>query len=360
MGAPGASVSREPEPVGRNETVPGAGLGRAQPLESLNGTGFAKMTGSGNDFVVFDGRVANTALLKQPQVIAAICNRNNGIGADGLVVLEPLAESGSIEVSYFNSDGSAADLCGNATLCSTAMSVELGLGSASGMKLVTGAGTLLSHMEGKPALEFPPVVDIRLETGIEVALAGPRGQVERIGFAMAGIPHLVILCSDADAIDVAGLGPGLRWHPALGDEGANVNWVSLVPDMSGYGAGRWRYRTFERGVEAETLACGTGAVAVAAMLGRWGLLVDGGNSAGQGAAVVDPSAVAREQAPRTALKVAPEEEAEEEAYRVELITSSGRPLEVMLRPQAGTGGYRPTLKGEGRVVFRGTIGDLRY
>lgn len=368
MGALGAFVSAAPEPTGPaigpvvgletgpkagREIIPKSVLDRAQPLESLEGTGFAKMTGSGNDFVVFDGRSVNTALLKQPEVIAAICNRNNGIGADGLVILEPVAGSDAVEVSYFNSDGSAADLCGNATLCSTAMSVELGLASASGMKLVTGAGTLMSHMEGKPALEFQPVLDIRPELAIDAGLAGPLHQVQRIGFVMAGIPHVVILCSDANAIDVAGLGPGLRWHPALGAEGANVNWVSSLPGVSGKGAGRWRYRTFERGVEAETLACGTGAVAVAAMLGGWGLLATAGNSGGERAAVVEPSTEGLEETVNATARG-------EEVFRVDLVTSSGRTLEVLLRARAGEGGYRPTLKGEGRVVFRGTIGDLPY
>jgi diaminopimelate epimerase len=135
---------------------------------------------------------------------------------------------------------------------------------------------------------------------------------------MAGIPHLVVLCDDAEAVPLRERGPVLRHHPSLGAAGANVNWVSRQLD------GRWRYRTFERGVEGETLACGTGAVATAVLLSAWGL------AAGP---------------------------------VVTILTSSGRELQVRL-PTAGgenaeeQGRGQPSLRGEGRVVFRGVIAAL--
>ncbi|MBL0939729.1 MAG: diaminopimelate epimerase [Gemmatimonadaceae bacterium] len=279
---------------------------------SLKGLPFAKMTGSGNDFVFFDGRVVPLPLVTTPEAITRICNRYNGIGADGVVVLEPIMSGADVQIHYYNSDGSPADLCGNATLCSTALSAELGLAQSSGMQLLTGAGLINSRVAspvGLPEIDLQPVTDIRGAMPIEL---GP-GE-ERVGFSIAGIPHLVVLAADAEVIDLAARGPGLRWHPSTGERGANVNWVSPLPD------GRWRYRTFERGVEGETLACGTGAVATAILLVHWGLA---------------------------------------SLPTVTLQTSSGRDVRVSLSEVgSGNAGYAPTLSGEGRIVFRGNIGDL--
>ena len=285
--------------------------------QTLSGLPFTKMTGSGNDFVFFDGREVSLEHVTQPEAIRRICNRYNGIGSDGMVVLEPVTGPADVIIHFFNQDGTAADLCGNATLCSTALSAQLGMAAATGMRLSTGAGLITSRLSGDPGsqvlpeIDFQPVTDIRSH----IAIAPVAGE-HRLGFAIAGIPHLVILCDDAEQVDVAGRGPGLRWHPEGGATGANVNWVSRLPD------GRWRYRTFERGVEGETLACGTGAVATAVLLRTWGLTTD---------------------------------------ELVTIVSSSGRNLEVRLRPlteKSEPSGYRPTLRGEGRVVFRGVTGDL--
>jgi diaminopimelate epimerase len=287
-------------------------------LTSLAGLPFTKMTGSGNDFVFFDGRLTPLARVTSPEVIRRICNRNNGIGADGLVVLEPAGDGAAVTIHYFNSDGSPADLCGNATLCSTALAAQWDMASPAGMRLTTGAGVISSRLTGHgpgqlPEIDLQPVMDVRPTVDIERA---PGEQA--VGFAMAGIPHLVVLCEDAEAVPLRERGPVLRHHPSLGAAGANVNWVSRQRD------GRWRYRTFERGVEGETLACGTGAVATAVLLSAWGLAA--------GPAVT-------------------------------ILTSSGRELQVRL-PTAGgenaaaEGRGHPSLRGEGRVVFRGVIAAL--
>jgi diaminopimelate epimerase len=280
---------------------------------SLAGLPFYKMTGSGNDFVFFDGREVPREVVTSPEAIRRICNRYNGIGADGLVYLETSDAESPVVIHYFNSDGTAADLCGNATLCSTALSAALGIANRERMDLSTVAGLIRSRIAdanglGLPEIDLRDVSDIRSDVSIEL---GP-GE-HRIGFAVAGIPHLVILCNNAEAIDLPTRGPTLRWHAEGGPKGANVNWVSKLPD------GRWRYRTFERGVEGETLACGTGAVATAVLLAAWAL---------------------------------------ESADITTIVTSSGRELQVRLQPLEPTEGttgrrYRPTLRGEGRVVFRG-------
>jgi diaminopimelate epimerase len=288
------------------------------PTEVLHGVPFTKMTGSGNDFVFFDAREVELERVSSPEVIARICNRHNGIGADGVVVLEASRDASGVVIHYFNSDGTPADLCGNATLCSTALSASLGIAAAAGMRLTTGAGEITSRVSSVagtdlPEIDFQPVTDIRPDMPIAL---GPGEQ--RIGFALAGIPHLVIFCTDADEIALSARAPGLRRHAATGSRGANVNWVSRLPD------GRWRYRTFERGVEGETLACGTGAVATAILLSAWGIAT---------------------------------------GDLVTILTSSGRELEVRLRPvgaqASATGnGFRPSLRGEGRVVFHGTIASI--
>ncbi len=267
------------------------------------------MTGSGNDFVFFDARDAEFSLLTSPDVIRAICNRNNGIGADGIVVLEPVDGPAQARIHYYNSDGTPADLCGNATLCSTTMASELGLSIGGAISLLTPSGEIRSRLiDGLPEIDLQSVAEIQPVVDIELA-SGER----RIGFTIAGIPHLVVLCEDVDAVDLLKRGPTLRHHSAVGAAGANVNWVSPVND------GLWRYRTFERGVEGETLACGTGAVATAILLASWQL----GTS---------PTRIR---------------------------ASSGRELLVTLRAsQAVGGGFNPTLRGEGRVVFRGRIATL--
>lgn len=272
------------------------------------------MTGSGNDFVFFDGRIADTSRLTSPEVIQAICHRHNGIGADGMVILEPVRADSMLtpdsathaRIRYFNSDGTPADLCGNATLCSTVMAVELGFGAATGMGLETPTGRIASQLvDGEPEIRLQPVSDVHED----FAIALEPGE-HRIGYTIVGIPHLVILCDDAERADLESRGPILRRHPATGAAGANVNWVSPRDD------GTWRYRTFERGVEGETLACGTGAVATAILLTQWG--------------------VSRPP--------------------IRIRSSSGRDLVVTLDRDEGV--WRPTLRGEGRVVFRGQIGEL--
>lgn len=278
---------------------------------ALTGVPFVKMTGSGNDFVFFDGRVVERSAVTRPEVIQAICNRHNGIGADGVVVLEPLSDA-SVAVHYFNSDGSPADLCGNASLCSTALSAQLGLAEPTGMTLLTGAGAVESRLpedgDPRPLIRLQPVRAVQASMPIDLA-PGER----QVGFAVAGIPHLVVLCDDVDTVPLEGRGPVLRRHPSLGAAGANVNWVARRPD------GRWAYRTFERGVEGETLACGTGAVATGCLLVTWGLA----------------------------------------ASPVTIRSRSGRDLTVGLQAGGpGDDGLIPTLRGEGRVVFQGQIGNL--
>ncbi|MGZ8377243.1 MAG: diaminopimelate epimerase [Gemmatirosa sp.] len=270
------------------------------------GREFFKLCGSGNDFVFFDARELPAGDLASARAIQQLSARATGIGADGVVFLERPAAGGDVRMAYYNSDGSRATLCGNATLCTAALSVALGAVDPSGFVIETDAGRIAARIrDGRPEIEMPAVRQLSMD-----AAGIGRGPAEaRIGFALAGVPHLVVRVADVDAVDLAVRGRALRNDVTL-EAGANVNFVAPTADGRG-----WRMRTYERGVEGETLACGTGAVACVAVLGAWG--------------AAGPSVV--------------------------IATSSGQPLEVRQPQRSGAG---PTLAGEGRLVFVGRLGHL--
>jgi diaminopimelate epimerase len=268
------------------------------------GRQFFKMSGSGNDFVFVDTRKESPGALASPDVVGAICSRGTGIGADGVCFFEASSRA-TIRLIYLNADGSRADLCGNATLCTARLARELGVVSTGEFTIETDSGVLAARFNGdNPEIDLLPVTQVRPDAGIPLA-AGE----QRMGFALAGVPHLVIPVDDLEAVDVVGRGRPLRSHPSL-EAGANVNFVRAVGD------GTFQYRTYERGVEAETLACGTGAVATAVLLTAWGLA--------KGA--------------------------------VRLQTRSRRNLSVRL--SGSSSNATPSLSGEARLVYRGEFGEL--
>lgn len=220
---------------------------------------FWKMSGSGNDFVFFDAREKHLDPLESPAAIRALCARKTGIGADGVVFV--VADSAhAFGIRYYNRDGSLAELCGNASLCAVALAREWGLFSDSGkVTFGTTSGPVVGRMR-----QGVPEIELRMpeECTPEFPEALRNGEW-RIGYAKVGVPHLVVFCADVQLVPVRERGRELRSTAHL-PAGANVNFVS----ESG---GGWIVRTFERGVEAETLACGSGAVATASMLKAWGL-----------------------------------------------------------------------------------------
>lgn len=268
-----------------------------------SGRTFFKMSGSGNDFIMVNAMTEPAGELADPARIQALCSRGTGIGADGIVFLEPSGNA-AFRMVYLNSDGSRADLCGNASLCSSRLALELGIVSTAEFHIESDAGVLAARLrDGVPEVDLQPVKDVRARLPFQQDVGE-----SWIGFALAGVPHLAVRCEDVGVVDVVGRGRPLRFDPSLA-QGANVNF--LAPD----GAGGWLIRTYERGVEGETLACGTGAVASAI------LLVEAG-----------------------------------EAYSpVQLKTRSGRTLRVRL--QQGPAGWKPSLSGEARIVFEGRFGE---
>ncbi len=227
----------------------------------MRGTLFYKMTGSGNDFVMLDGR-ATSPDRWPPDRVRAICDRRNGIGADGLVILTP-DTAGIVRMSYWNSDGSHGAMCGNAALCSGRLSVELELVPEGEFCLLTDAGMVrvISRAQADRAEIQLPDVDLPHELSLESS----RGEHWH-ALGTVGVPHLIVRVEDAEAVDVPGRGKQLRWDRRMGAVGANVNFIAPP-----FAAGQpWLIRTFERGVEGETLACGTGAVAAALALAARG------------------------------------------------------------------------------------------
>jgi diaminopimelate epimerase len=275
----------------------------------VSGTVFYKMTGSGNDFVVLDGR--HTGIGDWPaERIRAICDRRHGVGADGFVILAPEPEPGAVRMHFFNADGSRAPMCGNASLCSTRLAFRSGMAPAE-MVLVTDAGRLPSrslpgageraeiHLADFAALR--PVPEVALLPGeVSVWLGAPGGP-----------PHAVVVVADVETVDVLARGRELRHHPAFAPGGANINFVSPPTPRSG---GRWPMRTYERGVEGETLACGTGAVGCAVVLAELGRL----------------------------------------APPAELLSRGGYPLSIQFK-RSGATISDAWLAGEGRLAFRGVL-----
>jgi diaminopimelate epimerase len=264
------------------------------------------MTGSGNDFVMLDGRIT-TPDDWTAEDIRAVCARGTGIGADGIVFVTPSGSPGAVRMIYFNSDGSRPSMCGNAALCSTRLAALLEMAPASLMRLETDAGVYESRCldAGDRAELHLGSVEVPAEPAVKLG-AGE----SRLGLASVGVPHLVVVVEDLEAVDVQRRGRALRFDAALGNGGANVNFVAPTSEPS-----VWAMRTYERGIEGETLACGTGAVAACCLLREWRLA----------------------ELPAT------------------IMTRSGLPLVVRAERSRGGRYEEVWLEGQARIVFRGVL-----
>ncbi|HSB63505.1 MAG TPA: diaminopimelate epimerase [Thermoanaerobaculia bacterium] len=220
---------------------------------------FTKMSGAGNDFLVFGARVERGP--REIEAIRRLCRRGTGVGADGVLFVFAEREgdpSSRIVVDYVNADGSVGRFCGNGTRCAARFAVRNGLAGAS-LVAATGWGAIGATVrsDGTVELALPEPVAV----GRAVPSLDTAGEtLEKGAFALVvGVPHVVSYVQadvDLDALDLSILGPLHRRHPAM-REGANANFVKVLSPS------RIAVRTWERGVEAETLACGSGAVAAA-------------------------------------------------------------------------------------------------
>jgi len=214
---------------------------------------FLKMAGGGNDFLVFeaDGR----GLTEEDRArLALVCRRGLSVGADGALFLTP-GDKGRVRVDYFNADGGAATFCANGTRCAARYAVRHRLASGGAAMLETGWGPIESVTLSLPAVPAPED---------PVPISG-RGLPPTAIPMKVGVPHLVVFVrGDLGKLAIDRFGPPLRRHPALSD-GANVNFVRAA------GENRIDVRSWERGVEGETLSCGSGVVASAIAAGRQGM-----------------------------------------------------------------------------------------
>lgn len=211
---------------------------------------FLKIVGSGNDFVVIDNR---KNLIKERKKIAIkLCNRKFGVGADGLLLLEN-SKKADFKMRIFNPDGSEAEMCGNGLRCILRFISENSLSSKKKLKIETKAGILEGEIKGKN-IKVKMILLGKPELNIEI----PVNNKKIIGdFINTGVPHTVIFVENVDKVDVENLGPKIRYNKIFAPNGTNVDWVEVIKD------GWIKIRTYERGVEGETLSCGTGSVASA-------------------------------------------------------------------------------------------------
>lgn len=212
---------------------------------------FWKWQGAGNDFILLDGIRANMPSL-QPHHIQSWCRRRTGIGADGLLLLLPPTEpEAHVRMQFFNPDGQEAGMCGNGARCLARFAVTQALAPANlSMQTATGLVRATVQQDASVCLDLPPPDLPRLDVQVPV-----ENQTYTIDVADTGVPHAIVVCDDIETAPLTTLAPALRYHPAFAPAGTNVDFIQIMPDLS------LRIRTYERGVESETLACGTGMAA---------------------------------------------------------------------------------------------------
>ncbi len=211
---------------------------------------FTKMNGAGNDFVLLDNRMGDLELTREQ--IARVCDRHRGVGADGILLLERPANSADFRMRYYNADGGEAEMCGNGARC-FARYADRTAGPLQQLTFETPAGVIGAQLVGElVTLQMSEPNDLR--RGLELGIAGEKIHADYVD---SGVPHVVVPVAKIDEIDVRTVGAALRHHPDFAPRGANANFSEKR------GPHHIAIRTYERGVEDETLACGTGVVASA-------------------------------------------------------------------------------------------------
>lgn len=213
---------------------------------------FEKMSGTGNDFVIIDNRTLDIPVEEHPEMARKICRRMFSVGADGLVFIENSTKA-DFGWNFYNADGSVAEMCGNGVRCAARFAYRHNIAGRK-MSLETLAGIVEAEVcdeDQHVRVRMPPPFDFRLDLSLRLD-----DEEYPVTFVNTGVPQAVIFV-DKDEVPVKKWGRKVRFHELFEPKGTNANFVKVLPD------GRLKVRTYERGVEDETMACGTGAVASA-------------------------------------------------------------------------------------------------
>ncbi len=224
---------------------------------------FTKMHGCGNDFVFIDNRELRIPQACMEDMARKICRRAFGVGADGLAFLEaaPATSQAHYIWHFYNADGSRAEMCGNGSRCAARLAVKLGMAPSEHI-LGTDAGLIHAVVKGEHTIK----VELTKPENISLSTTLSFDDKElTVHFATVGVPHAVVMVEDVTALDVKSMGAALRYHTHFAPAGTNVNFVQVLTPSS------ILLRTYERGVEDETYACGTGAAAAVFIGGELGL-----------------------------------------------------------------------------------------
>jgi diaminopimelate epimerase len=267
---------------------------------------FNKMSGAGNDFIVIDNRDGIIPEERRRELIDGWCRRRVGVGADGVLLLEPaVSHHADFRMRYYNADGGEAESCGNGARCISRFAHLIGAAGTT-MSFDTQAGLYQAEVIGED-IRLTMSDPHSLRRDIELDAEGVPGG--RVDFINTGVPHVILFTRDLAGANVQAVGSAIRFHRAFAPAGTNVNFGEIL------GPDRIAVRTYERGVEGETLACGTGSVAVALIAHLKGL--------------IGPSPI-------------------------QIVTSGGPILKIHFR-RTGESFSDVKLEGEARVVYKGEL-----
>jgi len=214
---------------------------------------FYKMSGSGNDFIIVDNRDKIIDDTDLPGFVENVCQRKMSVGADGFILIEN-TDGADFKWQFFNSDGSRAEMCGNGARCAARFAYLNGI-AKSELSFKTDAGMILALVtDDTVKIKMPDPSALKMDDVIELE----NGSLS-VCFVNTGVPHVVIDVDNLEDVDIVRLGREIRFHKAFSPDGTNVNFVHFRNDHIAI-------RTYERGVEDETLACGTGAIAGAIVM----------------------------------------------------------------------------------------------
>ncbi|NQT54412.1 diaminopimelate epimerase [bacterium] len=222
---------------------------------------FAKLSGAGNDHVCLDNRDGRfDAMLASPARVGrfarTLCHRGTGIGADGIIFAVACDDRlrGDVGVQFYEPDGAPAELCGNGAACFARWALDNGWADREVVRIATPAGKVRGRRADGDYIRVCIPVPRDVETDVSVAAAGTECSCD---VAVTGVPHAVVYVDDIDQVDMIHQAPAIRYHERFQPRGMNVNYTQVL------GEGHLAVRTYEFGVEAETLACGTGSATAA-------------------------------------------------------------------------------------------------